>query len=95
MTDRDSNINKNNNNNNKNNKYLGKVIAAVDAREHLIVCGDLNGHVGSTTDGFEGVHGGCGFGSQDILEKFFTSRPDLLVCRTIASTIHTLNIKLS
>ena len=42
---------------------MGKVIAAVDACEHLVVCGDLNGHVGTTTDGFEGVHGGCGFGS--------------------------------
>ena len=28
----------------------------------LIVCGDLNGHVGKTSDGFEGIHGGRGFG---------------------------------
>ena len=30
--------------------------------EMLIVCGDLNGHVGKTSDGLEGIHGGHGFG---------------------------------
>ena len=29
--------------------------------EKLLVCGDLNGHVGAETDGCEGVHGGVGF----------------------------------
>ena len=28
----------------------------------LLVCGDLNGHVGKTSSGFEGVHGGHGCG---------------------------------
>jgi len=41
---------------------LGKTVSAVDAVEQLVVCGDLNGHVGAKSDGFEGVHGGWGFG---------------------------------
>jgi len=43
---------------------LGKTVSAVDALEQLVVCGDLNGHVGAKADGFEGVHGGWGFGKE-------------------------------
>ena len=28
----------------------------------LLVCGDLNGHVGKISSGFEGLHGGHGYG---------------------------------
>ena len=28
----------------------------------LIVCSDLNGHIGKDSDGFEGIHGGHGYG---------------------------------
>src|SRR5207253_5868501 len=31
----------------------------------LFVCGDLNAHVGALKDGFEGVHGGKGYGSRN------------------------------
>ena len=37
-------------------------ISIVPAEEMLIVCGDLNGHVGETSRGFEGLHGGHGYG---------------------------------
>ena len=30
----------------------------IGSGERLLICGDLNGHVGSEIDGFEGVHGG-------------------------------------
>ena len=30
----------------------------------LMVCGDFNGHVGESIDGFEGVHGGSGVWSK-------------------------------
>ena len=33
--------------------------------ELLLVCGDLNGHVGKNTAGFEDVHGGNGFGERN------------------------------
>ena len=32
------------------------------------MCGDFNGHVSKSIDGFEGVHGGSGFGSLRNLE---------------------------
>ena len=31
-----------------------------------MVCGDFNGHVGEAIDGFEGVHGGSGFGARNL-----------------------------
>ena len=37
-------------------------ISIVPTEEMLLVCADLNGHVGKTSSGFEGVHGGHGCG---------------------------------
>ena len=37
-------------------------ISIVPVEEMLLVCGDLNGHVGKTSSGFEGLHGGHGYG---------------------------------
>ena len=34
--------------------------------EFLIVCGDLNGHIGMNTSGFDGVHGGNGYGTRNV-----------------------------
>ena len=50
-----------------------------------MVLGDLNGHVGRDMDGFEGVHGGNGFGDckaegEAILQ--FASCFDLVVVNT-------------
>uniref|UniRef100_A0A914WZU0 Endonuclease/exonuclease/phosphatase domain-containing protein n=1 Tax=Plectus sambesii TaxID=2011161 RepID=A0A914WZU0_9BILA len=33
--------------------------------KHLLIGGDLNGHVGAARDGYEVVHGGCGFGTRN------------------------------
>ena len=41
---------------------LGSVLKDIGENEQLIICGDFNGHVGAEADGFEGVHGGKGFG---------------------------------
>ena len=40
-------------------------ISTVSPDEYLLVCGDFNGHVGKAPEGFNGVHGGCGFGSRN------------------------------
>ena len=61
-------------------------IAAVPSEEMLIVCGDLNGHVGKTSDGFEGIHGGQGFGVRNsegtrILE--LCAAADLVITNTL------------
>ena len=37
-------------------------ISVVPTEEMLLVCGDLNGHVGKTSGGFEDLHGGYGYG---------------------------------
>ena len=42
-------------------KLLSNIVK-VPEDEILMVCGDLNGHVGKTSAGFEGHHGGKGFG---------------------------------
>ena len=34
----------------------------VDEKEVIILGGDMNGHVGKTTAGYEDVHGGFGYG---------------------------------
>ena len=48
-------------------------LTKINASEILIVCGDFNGHIRKNADGYEGVHGGRGFGrlnleSERILE---------------------------
>ena len=45
---------------------LGEVESGIDSGERLLICGDLNGHVGSEIDGFEGVHEGFGFGKRNV-----------------------------
>ena len=45
---------------------LGAVLSTIKEGERLVVCGDLNGHVGKEVDGFEGVHGGYGFGNRNV-----------------------------
>ena len=45
---------------------LGKILSDIDVGERLLICGDMNGHVGAEVDGFEGVHGGYGFGRRNV-----------------------------
>ena len=45
---------------------LGKILCGNDVGERLLICGDMNGHVGAEVDGFEGVHGGYGFGRRNV-----------------------------
>ena len=39
---------------------LLEVVSAINDKESLFLCGDLNGHIGQRVEGFEGVHGGFG-----------------------------------
>ena len=46
---------------------LEKILSDIDEGERLkLICGDMNGHVRGEVDGFEGVHGGYGFGRQNV-----------------------------
>ncbi|XP_021853762.1 uncharacterized protein [Spinacia oleracea] len=44
---------------------LEEVVQRVPRSEKLIIGGDLNGHVGSSRDGFESIHGGFGYGERN------------------------------
>uniref|UniRef100_UPI00358E89BF craniofacial development protein 2-like n=1 Tax=Myxine glutinosa TaxID=7769 RepID=UPI00358E89BF len=64
---------------------IEKLMENVKDEEVVVVGGDLNGHVGRSMDGFEGVHGGYGYGVRNgegerILE--FADGADLLICYT-------------
>ncbi|GJT06547.1 craniofacial development protein 2 [Tanacetum coccineum] len=41
---------------------LDKVVGEFPTDQRLILGGDLNGHIGATTEGYAGVHGGFGYG---------------------------------
>ncbi|KAK3893379.1 hypothetical protein Pcinc_002812 [Petrolisthes cinctipes] len=62
------------------------VASKVSEKEVLAVAGDFNGHVGKTSDGFEEVHEGNGYGERNtegerILEFGFAM--DMLVANTV------------
>ena len=44
----------------------GKIVSEIDDGEKLLVGRDLNGQVGDGVEGFEGVHGGFGFGKRNV-----------------------------
>ena len=51
----------------------------------VIIGGDLNGHVGREANGYDGVHGGCGYGIRNVEGErilMMGSALDLVVCNT-------------
>ena len=44
---------------------LISVVSKLSEKEMVVVAGNLNGHVGQYADGYEGVHGGFGFGDRN------------------------------
>jgi len=61
------------------------VTGSIPTLELIVVGGDLNGHVGTNVDGYDGVHGGHGFGErnadgQQILE--FCDAMELIIMNT-------------
>jgi hypothetical protein len=46
-------------------EQLDALVSSAPISEKLFIGGDLNGHVGSTRVGFDGVHGGFGYGSRN------------------------------
>ena len=64
---------------------LSSTVNKVSAAETLVICSDFNGHVGKVANGYEGVHGGHGYGLRNtegerILE--FAVAHDLVVSNT-------------
>jgi hypothetical protein len=65
---------------------LDALVSSVPISKKLFIGGDLNGHVGSTRVGFDGVHGGFGYGSRNqegegILNLALTY--DLIIANTL------------
>ncbi|AQL05851.1 Retrovirus-related Pol polyprotein LINE-1 [Zea mays] len=85
---------------------LEDMVSSVPVGEKLFIGGDLNGHVGTSSTSFEGVHGGFGFGTRNqegeeilnfalaydmfIANTFFKKRQSHLV--TFSSGHHTSQI---
>ncbi|RCV24208.1 hypothetical protein SETIT_5G066500v2, partial [Setaria italica] len=66
-------------------KDLNSLVRAIPSSEKLFIGGDLNGHVGTTSAGFEAVHGGFGYSSrnqegEEVLE--FAVAFDLMIANT-------------
>jgi hypothetical protein len=67
-------------------KELDALVSSVPISEKLFIGGDLNGHVGSTRVGFDGVHRDFGYGSRNqdgegILN--FALAYDLIIANTL------------
>jgi hypothetical protein len=67
-------------------EQLDALVSSVRISEKLFIGGELNGHVGSTRVGFDGVHWGFGYGSRNqegegILN--FALAYDLFVANTL------------
>ena len=46
-------------------KDLYHLVRAVPSSEKFLIGGDLNGHVDTSSAGFEAIHGGFGYGSRN------------------------------
>jgi hypothetical protein len=66
-------------------EQLDALVSSVPIYEKLFIGGDLNGHVCSTSVGFDGVHGGFGYGSRNQGEGIlnFALAYDLFVTNTL------------
>ncbi|XP_049410602.1 uncharacterized protein LOC125873792 [Solanum stenotomum] len=46
-------------------KDLDEVVRGIPNTEKIFIGGDFNGHIGATSNGFDNVHGGFGFGERN------------------------------
>ena len=53
-------------------------MSGIDSGERLLICGDLNEHVGSEIDGFDSVHGGFGFGEPNLEGEMILETTDAM-----------------
>ena len=43
-----------------------ETVSSIGPGERVLIGGDLNGHVGAESSGYEDVHGGFGFGDRNV-----------------------------
>ena len=64
---------------------LISLTSKVGDNEFLIIGGDLNGHVGKDADGYQGIHGGYGYGNRNVEGERILEMGaalDMVVCNT-------------
>ena len=62
------------------------LVSCIPQNEMVVFAGDMNGHIGSSNVGYDGTHGGFGYGSSNadgsrILE--FADGLNLVICNTL------------
>jgi len=62
------------------------LVTCIPQNEMVLLAGDMNGHVGSSNVGYDGMHGGFGYGHRNadgsrILE--FADKLNLVICKTL------------
>jgi len=65
---------------------LFHLVSCIPQKEKVVLAGDMNGHVGSSNVGYDGMHGGFGYGDRNtdgsrILE--FADGLNLVICNTL------------
>ena len=62
-----------------------KLIEGIKKMERIMLGGDLNGHVGKESDGYEGVHGGQEYGMRNAGERIveFCEAAGMIVWHTV------------
>ena len=65
---------------------LFHLLSCIPQNEMVVLAGDTNGHVGSNDAGYDGTHGGYGYGARNadgfrILE--FAGGLNLVICNTL------------
>src|SRR6267154_2778704 len=64
---------------------LSKIVDEIGQEEFVVIGGDMNGHVRAKADGYEGVHGGKGYGERNTegeMLKEFADAMKLVVLNT-------------
>ena len=61
------------------------LVSCIPQNKMVVLAGDMNGHVGSSSAGYNRMHGGFGYGDRNaddsrILE--FADRLNLVICNT-------------
>ena len=66
--------------------FWNELLSCIPQNEMVVLAGDMNGHVGSNSVGYDGMHGGYWFGDKNadgsrILE--FADGRNLVICNTL------------
>ena len=61
-------------------------MSCIPQNEMVVLAGDMNGHVGSSNAGYDGMHGGFRYGDRNAdgsrIPKF-ADGPNLVICNTM------------